>query len=848
MRRVVGLVVALVLLAAACDKALITLPEDGAIVPTDSVQVTGVLPSDLTPGGTLTVNGIPTAIGAGGNWSQVVPVPSTQLVTMVEVLYNEPGGKQWRDRRAVIRGPKVDEGVASPNGVGMRFTNTGLANLGPVIKDLAAGAFDIGGLLLSQNPIITQKDAFLTIDITGNAYEAGVGSVDIAAASTPTGVATDITIDDLYVGVDLNLSDGGLINLACRLELQIPQTTIGATFDLEPSAADPSFVDVNLVGTPAVTTGAVQYEFISGICDGDTFLIGDIVNLVAGPQIQSLIGGGFATNLGDPDGAGPADSPIADAIETALAEISIAGSVGEATKVNLEAPFTGITEGGDAIDFRADADFFSSFGTGPTDCVQVPNAPDLTSTYDVPGAYPTLGATTPSGDPYGLGLVISMSAFNQLLGSMAECGVINQTLTQIPFGGTTLPITSSTLAALVPQFANLAPNTPMFIRVRPTAGPFLTGNPGPNGETAELMLANVLVEFVQTIQGVDFPWLTVAVDAPLGFDLQFDPAANQLAPTITAPPASKIGARVKTNAIQANETSVQTLFPQLFPQFVSALSSSFAAFPLPSFLGLGLDVVEVARSGSYYVLYGNLNPTPQTRLANVTVTDLSTPDSVVDSVFDVNEWRHRLRPSIGPNSVNVAYKGMLGADACCTVDDEARSATAAYRMTFDVIPENGDVWQLNVGQSIAGAHTLIDEKVLLEDAGGETKFQTPVSGRVKVGDGAWQDFSFNPSVKSVLHKLYGGEGTSNRAFSGANGLVLQGSTAQTVTVEFSIGLYVKSNSNIAFPAAGGDEVAIRFGANDTIVNGFSAGGYPGLGNRNILTDGHFATVTLTTVP
>jgi len=42
-------------------------------------------------------------------------------------------------------------------------------------------------------------------------------------------------------------------------------------------------------------------------------VLGDIVNAVAGPQIQSLIGSGFSTKLGDPDGSGPADSPLADA-------------------------------------------------------------------------------------------------------------------------------------------------------------------------------------------------------------------------------------------------------------------------------------------------------------------------------------------------------------------------------------------------------------------------------------------------------------------------------------------------------------------------------------------------------
>lgn len=61
-------------------------------------------------------------------------------------------------------------------------------------------------------------------------------------------------------------------------------------------------------------------------------------------------------------------------------------------------------------------------------------------------------------------------------------------------------------------------------------------------------------------------------------------------------------------------------------------------------------------------------------------------------------------------------------------------------------------------------------------------------------------------------------------------------------------MFVRSNSNAFFPAAGGDEVAIRFGANHTITNGFAAGGYPGPGNRNILGDGHAASVVLTATP
>jgi len=841
----------LIVVAAGCDRTdLIGSPQNGQIVPGDTVTVTGVLPDELPIGGTISANGVTTAVAADRSWSVDIPQAPTGYVTPVEVIYTPPSGPSHRQRTAVIHADKVDEGQMSSEGVGMRFTNEGLTGLGPVIESLAGGAFDIGALLMAQNPIINQQDAFLTLDIIGNVYEAGVGGVSLAPQSTDGGIVTPITIDDLYVGVNLHITDGLAINIDCALELQIPQTTIDATFDLEPTAGDESKVDVNLVGAPAVDTGTVDYEFISGICDGDTFLIGDIVDAVAGPQVQSLVGDGFATNLGDPDGAGPADSPIADAIETALGEISIAGSVGEAIQAHLDAPFTAIDETATAIDFRADADFFATPGAGPTDCAPVPGAPDLPATVDVPGAYPTLGATTPGGQPYGLGLVISASAFNQLLGAMTECGTLNQSITEFALGGgAPLPITSTLLAALVPEFGTRLPaGTPMRVVLRPTVAPFLTSEPGPNGETAELVLANLEVDFVQDTPQGPLSWLKLAVDAPLGFSLAYDPVAGQLAPTITPPPASAVEARVMGNTVGTNEPNIEGLFPSLFPTFVGGVGDSFAAFPLPSFLGLKLNVLEVARHGNSFVLYANLDQVPQTRIENVQVTDLSSADSVTDSLFDVNEWRHRLRPTVSPTGVDVDFSGVLGADACCTVDDESRSAHAGYRLTFDVVPENGDTWQLDLSHLIRGAHTLIDEKVLLEDAGGEARFQSNVTARAQVGGGAWQSFDFAATPGSVVHALYGGEGTTNREFTGSNSTVLSGTTAQTVTVEFGFDMFVRSNSNAFFPAAGGDEVAIRLGANDTIANGFTAGGYPGLGNRNILDDGHRASIVLTATP
>ena len=258
MKKLLAALFALAFVLSACDVGdMVLQPGPGAINDGPTVPVSGQLPSWVSLGGTLVVNGQTTPVNPDKTWATSVPSEPGRT-TDIEAIYTHPNLPDVvRQRTVVLNGPSLDEGEMSPDGVGMRFTNEGLAGLGPVIQDLAGSAFDIGGLLLAQNPIIDQQDAFLGLDIVGNAFEAGIGGVSLDAASTPSGVATHITIDDLFVGVNLHIS-GGLINLNCGLELQIPTTTIDATFDLEPQAGSPSFVDVNLVGAPVVDTGNVD--------------------------------------------------------------------------------------------------------------------------------------------------------------------------------------------------------------------------------------------------------------------------------------------------------------------------------------------------------------------------------------------------------------------------------------------------------------------------------------------------------------------------------------------------------------------------------------------------------------
>lgn len=845
-----ALVVALGLLAAACDfRSEFISPPAGTIVDTDTATVTGTIPATAPAGGTIVVNDVTgTWSDDGTTWSAEIPIDVDDYVTPVTAIYTAPNGDNYIQESTLVHGDKIDDGELSPDGVGMLFTNGGLDGLGPVINSLAGGAFDISGLILAQNPLIPPTDAGAGVTITGRAYEAGAESVSVEATSTASGVQTPIQVTNLYLGLDLTLS--GLISGPCKLEIEVPTTAIGARFDLVPAGHN---VDVNLVGTPTVTLTGVDYEFISGVCDPSTPLLGSIINSLAGSAIQDSISGGFITQLGDPDGAGPQDSPVADAIETALANISIAGPVGEAVKANLDAPFTAITETASAIDFRADADFHTSFGTGPSDCQPPAGAPDFTSSFHVDGTYPSLGAQTPGGVGYGLGLVISTSAFNQLLSSMTECGLLNQDLTEISLNGSTLPVTSSVLSFLVPELASKLPaNTPMLIRVDPQAAPFLTdAASGPGDTAAEMFLADLRISFVQpgipdgSGGTIEKTWLELSVDAPLGFEMGFDPAAGVLAPTITPPAGSQVTTRVHVNDVDTDEAAIEAVFSGLFPNFVDSLGASFGAFPLPGFLGLDLEVVEIARHGDYWTLYANLNPQLQTRLENVTVTDQSTGDYATDSLlFDSREWRHRLRRRISSNEVSVNLDGLVGADACCTVDDETATAHAGYRVAFDVVPENGETWQLDLSHLIRGAHTAKDEGYSARST------ISAVTGRVQVNGGAWQDFSFTVGADGAgdANPWQGGPsgGSFNEAFTGTAARSLQGTAAASIVVEFAFDLTAFSDSNLLFPAEAGNEVAVRLGANDSLTNNFTVGDYPGQGNRSIMNDGHVGTIRLTT--
>ena len=808
-------------------------PLHGSFVTGTSVTVTGSMTAwDKLFG--VVVNGI--VVPPGDTFVVDVPVDPAEVFNRITVEGVTVSGAIHRDTVVVVvvdgvNSDFVVDGALSPEGVALRLADTGLGQIAPIVESLSTDALDVSDLITGQNPIAT--GSFSGISYTANVVEVGFGGFGLVADTTPTGLDTDIQIDDFFLEVDLDLGWLG----SCTLEIETAAANLTGSYDLSPLAADPSFVDVELVSAVGVALSGFGSQFVSGICDDP--LIGDIVNLIIGQgQIQQLMQDGFEDNLADPDGPGPLDSPLAAAIEQALAGISIAGPVGQAVGGMLDAPIASISEESDGLTILADAAI--------TATMPDPDAPDLPASYATAAAPPVFGATTPVGGvPYGMAFAISNAAMNQLLKTQIENGLLRQELTE--FLG--LPLTAGVLSIVIPAFSVLPPSTPLVIAIRPTIAPILTGNPGPAGEFAELKIAALAVD-VRVVGGVG-PVLGLQVGLDAGLDLAFTPAGLEF--SLATPPGNQLDIVVTHNPLEAPEAQLIATFQNLFPVFAPQLEDAIDAFPVPSLLGLELEPLEVAQLGGGTIgLFANLAQTPTTSIQNVVFSDFSTADFRQQGGCWLREWRHRINGAVFGNVLSVSARGMLGADAGCTTNDADSDATLSYRVEFDVVSVPNEQWTLDIDHALRGALDRISDGYNdgfgFQDGGGSAILHTDMQASYSMTGGFLGSFDFTPSVTSIHDGVGGCSCNQDVEFSGNNGVTLVGTGDATVTLDFQIDMEAYSNSNTAFPTANGDEMAIRLGKNDTIDSNFTAGGYPGMGARNIADDGHFVTVELTTAP
>lgn len=617
------LLLAVAALGAVCGqppRIVIESPAQGAIVDAPSVTVTGLVQNAEVADGSFTVNGQAVAVADDGRWAVDLPLDAVAIVNpiVIELVLTT---RTLRERLTVLAGGSIPDGGFSPMGVALRLNDLGLDAVEPVVGGLVD--LDIAALLPPGTRVI---ENFCAIDSLFGC----LGRVDVVVDDPPPGfssfgldvdsmidfAAADVTIDD--VRVDLHIDGSGLAP-SCGLRVSSSQVSIFGDYALAPDAADPTLIDVNLLGLPVVSFVSFDDEFTSGLCDFP--LIGDLIQLILG-DIQPVVTNGLRDFLADPDGSGPEDAPVAEGIETALAGVQIAGPIGESIGVNLDAPLFDVFEDEVGLTLDSDARIMS--------LLPEPEAPDLLASYHVDEPFPDFAvceggsaaglacsgsadcpsgacvARTPTGLDYGLAISLSSSSFNQLLKAETESGLLRTSLTELTLFGSPQPLTAGLLSGLVPSFGTLDPSLPLEIRIQPVLAPLVTGAPGPFGELAELRIPHLRVQILDPAAGLVF--LEFVVDATVGLEVGF--AAGELSFDVGGLDVSSLEITILRNPMQTDELFLEAVLMSVLPGVFPSLAQALESFPLPAFLGLDLAFVEVGRTGEFVTLYFDLMQAP----------------------------------------------------------------------------------------------------------------------------------------------------------------------------------------------------------------------------------------------
>jgi hypothetical protein len=602
-----------------CMRVEIDDPANGVFVEEPTVTVSGnvfsIAPEDfpLDVGEmTLEINGSPVPIAPDGSYSTNILLDPLRVFNAIEAdIVQTSNGTVDSARVVVIAGDSIPEGEYSPEAIALQINASGLDSLEPVV----AGLVDLDPATLVPTGTVVSNN----ICVINGPFGSCLGRATIKVANpkpTISGFGVDFTPQQNSVRADivlnnLNLNvyiDGSGLAPDCNLNLKASNVNLLGNYGLEPDGTMPTRVDVAQLGNVSTMFTNFSQNFTSGVCDIP--LIGDLIQLIVG-NVRPLVEDGLEGFLNSTDANN--NTPIAAAIEGALGGVNISGSVGQALNAQLDAPFFQVKETASGITMGSNARFVTNYGTDPGQCDPPEGAPDLTASYHVAQSFPSFSSTTPGGIPYEVGMGISSSGFNQLLRSMIECGLLVATITELDlFGtGTPIPLTAGLLTLFIPQMSTLPPNSPARIAINPTIAPLITGAPGPAGELALLKIAqlhlNVFVDVTTESGVVTMDAAEMMLDADVGIELAVDEGTGSLVFELAPPDPSNVSVKSVENPIGADLSNVEALLPQIVGSFLPALAGGLGSFPLPSFLGLTLDVVEVGRNGQMLTIYANLN-------------------------------------------------------------------------------------------------------------------------------------------------------------------------------------------------------------------------------------------------
>jgi hypothetical protein len=568
---------------------LITSPVNGTFSAAASVEVAGIL--------LIRVNGVSVLpLGPHQIFSTTLTLAAGEIVHPIVAEVIGRSGTVLRDRVTVIAGESIADGDLSPDAVALRIDEKGLEDLEPLVTsgvslDLATlvppGTFvDSGGVLLVS----------YTATIDGSPPPS-ISGFEVSTDPMQGRVAGHITLFDLFVLVHI---DGSVLGVpfTCHITLSAATVLVEGEYLLGPLLADPGRIDVSQDGDVTATLGTFSESTNCGSIPGVSDALEAIVNRVKG-NTQDTLRTEIENSLNQVDADG--NTPIAAAVEDPLGGVAIAGPVGQAIGVDLEALFFAIDEDPDGITLGSNA--------GATASLPDPGAVDLPASFHVAPLFPpSFGPLAPNGQPYDLAMAISASALNQLLKAEVESGLLITSVSKIgPF-----VITPGLLTTLLPDqlwgFGVLDPLEPLEFQLYPTIAPIVTAEIGPAGEFATIRMAHLLLTLVPVADPAT-TLLEVAVDAETGLNVDF--IGGQLSFELRWPAVEDINVTVLENPFYVDGTGLELLYRILIGGEEPVVGDSLGTFALPEFPGLGLDLVgAVNRDGEYLSLFFNLEPAP----------------------------------------------------------------------------------------------------------------------------------------------------------------------------------------------------------------------------------------------
>lgn len=582
-------------LAAACNS--LSVDQSGVYTSSPTQTVTGTIEvgsNDTLE--SLTVNGVEATVD-GEAYEAEVPLDGAAILNAVIVDATYGSGETLRERRTVVYGDGdhaivLPEAAVQNDAVGLRLNERSFGKISAVVKTLTsidAGAIAPTGTVFLDE-CITQIFVCTLHAKASTAAAPTIADFTVALDSNQDDVNAVVTLLDLHIPIKVDARIAG-IPAACDLVVDADSVTIDGDYALQPDPTDPEFLDVNLVGaSPTVTLGTVNDDFVGGICSIP--VIEQIVGLFL-PDVRTLMQDSLTSLLGDADGAGPADAPVAESVEQALSQITIAGDIGDALGIDLASQLTAADEDPDGIALRATAAFSS--------LEVVPGAPDLAGSVGYPGdVLGTLPRNTPSGAPYDVAVGASASGFNQLLAAETERGLLNVDVTELNGA----PLTLKALFDLVGAGGLITEDMPIVIELRPEIAPIVTTGPGPDGATGELRFSGYRTT-IRLAEGTGI-LLELVLDFRTGIGLEL--VDGGLGFTFGLPAPGDMTATVSQNPLALPEPLITTVFEQLAPQVFGSVQEVLPSFPLPQFAGLNLSVVEIDRVGSGFVLFADLTP------------------------------------------------------------------------------------------------------------------------------------------------------------------------------------------------------------------------------------------------